>query len=328
MNADKRLSDSYYQKISYVMPISNYEHFNPSLEYSDKLILPESILHQISRSHLPLPPVFSISYLKNPSISIICGVLNFKAPENTLYCPLWILKKLNKNTKTSNSEIIVEILQPPRKYNYFYPPVQKISVQLSQKLPKDQCKIGLMKYTVINKGEYINILVGNRVHNVFIAGVFPKNKGIIKSNNFEIVMLPNSSLKNEPDKEASLIPIIEVLKTPNKNSKGHLGSARSLSLAVSHQVPTRHNSILHINVELLPWEKHDTTYKDLPSLPEVQTSDHTSQLRPPIVFNMPLPQLKTYDRRPLSSLHADFYYKAVQTPLSQHKYTISNNSSS
>ena len=80
-------SSSYYQKISNVIPISLHEKYTLELEYSDKLILPSSILSIIRLLQLPLPPLFSIGYSKNYSVPILCSVLEFTAPDDSIYIP-------------------------------------------------------------------------------------------------------------------------------------------------------------------------------------------------------------------------------------------------
>ena len=78
----------YFHHLSHILPISYHPSYIPHLEYSDKLIMPPSIFMSIRQSHLPLPPVFSLRFIKDTSLPVICGVLEFTAEEDYLYCPL------------------------------------------------------------------------------------------------------------------------------------------------------------------------------------------------------------------------------------------------
>ena len=81
------LSNPYLHQITHILPISYHQNYSPDLEYSDKLILPPSIFIIIRQCHLPLPPVFSLKFIRDTSNSVICGVLEFTAEEDTVYCP-------------------------------------------------------------------------------------------------------------------------------------------------------------------------------------------------------------------------------------------------
>ena len=180
-------SSSYYQKISNLITISLHEKYTLELEYSDKLILPSSILSIIRLLQLPLPPLFSIGYSKNYSVPILCSVLEFTAPDDSIYIPNWILKKMGKKSKNSSNEAILELLQPKtRKNSSFYPEAKKIEIFTTETIDFENCKKGLQRYTVLNKGEWIEIMDFPTVYKIFIFGLFPKNRCIIKSSNFKI----------------------------------------------------------------------------------------------------------------------------------------------
>eukprot|EP00026_Physarum_polycephalum_P005372 Phypoly_transcript_05404.p1 GENE.Phypoly_transcript_05404~~Phypoly_transcript_05404.p1 ORF type:complete len:647 (-),score=125.54 Phypoly_transcript_05404:29-1945(-) len=67
---------------------------NPTFEFSDKIILPNSVLEEIVQKRLELPLTFKISTIHSAHITH-AGVLDFTAPEDTAYLPYWMMKKLS-----------------------------------------------------------------------------------------------------------------------------------------------------------------------------------------------------------------------------------------
>ena len=75
-------------KLLYVHCIAKWPKYRNCMEYSDKLILPYSILLTIRKAHQPLPPLFQISLSKCKSLQMIVGVINFSSEEQHGYFPL------------------------------------------------------------------------------------------------------------------------------------------------------------------------------------------------------------------------------------------------
>ena len=61
---------------------------------------------------------------------------------------------MGKKSKNSSNEAILELLQPKtRKNSSFYPEAKKIEIFTTETIDFENCKKGLQRYTVLNKGE-------------------------------------------------------------------------------------------------------------------------------------------------------------------------------
>lgn len=78
-------SPAYWQKGS------GSQHTN--LEQGDKVVLPVSCLDELSRMNIQFPMMFQVT---NPRVNRTshCSVLEFTAPEGSVYMPLWMMENL------------------------------------------------------------------------------------------------------------------------------------------------------------------------------------------------------------------------------------------
>ena len=309
-------------QIRYVMPISLYEKYSPVLEFSDKLILPRAVLVFIKQTHLPLPPVFTLGYLNN-YIPILCGALEFSAPANTVYCPSWILKKMSKKPTLFANEAVLELLKPKKNSNTVYPGMKKIEIFSTESITVEMCRKGLMRYTVINKGEWLQVSNGNEVFRIYISGLFPKNKCIMKSKTFEIVLmdcLSQTQIINDTCQDIN--PLIESIfipqhtpkkgKSKSKKIENYNSNYSSLFPQNSRMIPLRNESIIRIDTDILPWDKDELI--KIHSIPSNAFSDRSQNRKLDVSTGsdktpMTLPQLKTYEKRPLTTLQSSIIFK-------------------
>eukprot|EP00743_Colponemidia_sp_Colp-15_P004691 GILK01005054.1.p1 GENE.GILK01005054.1~~GILK01005054.1.p1 ORF type:complete len:586 (-),score=110.80 GILK01005054.1:126-1883(-) len=91
----------YEQTFAKVYPFSQWSR--PELEYGDKIVLPSSALKDINRLKLEYPLLFEVRNTKvAPSVFAkkrlpgvqYCSVIEFAAPEDTVYMPKWMMSVL------------------------------------------------------------------------------------------------------------------------------------------------------------------------------------------------------------------------------------------
>ena len=313
-----------YHHISYVYPISLHEKYRPSHEYSDNLILPSSIFTSIKYLHLPLPPVFSIRNTKANSPPILCGALSFTAPENTVYCPSWILKKMNKKQRYATYQAIIEIIHPKKHKSFVYPSVKRIEVFTNELIDINLCRKGISRYTIINKGEWLNISVNDNVYKIYISGLFPKNQCVIKTKTFELVFTERiPQVCSYEDSTPNINPLIESIHIPiydNKRSKINKikeESPNNYSL-YSHQTqripPIRYDSTMYLDSDILPWEKDEIVRIDSNNI-EINSTDpyEFKPRRQSDIAKITFPQIKFSDGRPLTTVQDGISYKPINS---------------
>lgn len=60
------------------------------LEKGNKILLPQSVLGEISKGVMPQPMIFRINSMRTKKTTYV-GVLEFVAPEDTCILPLWVI---------------------------------------------------------------------------------------------------------------------------------------------------------------------------------------------------------------------------------------------
>jgi hypothetical protein len=304
------LTTSYFDnpkiKLTRIYPISYYTHYNESLEYSDKLIVPPAVIIPLKQLRIPLPPVLSISLSKSNSLPIICGVFEYTAKEDCLYCPSWMLKKLSSPQKKPPKEVILEILRPKRNNNCVFPAATRVEIATNTLITLDNCKKGLLQYTILNKGEWIRIKAGSTVARVFISNLFPKDKCMIKSLDFSVrinesfvtsLALPKDPLDINPIIESIQIPLI---RNAVNRSRDLTPTAESYFKAGNR--PLRFEALDNFDTGLVPWEKEDQIRFENQGIndllqPEIPVQSLLTEIKPQKPATFAFPQLKTSKTR-------------------------------
>jgi hypothetical protein len=285
------------------------------LEQSDKLILPESIFALIRKAHFPLPPVFVLRAHKTAPSYTLCGVLEFTAEEGVIYCPSWILRKISRRSKYASDEAYLEILDG--KKNSF-PLVKKVEVFVEGEVSAETCKRGLLMYTVVNKGEVLSVLDNcKRVARVFVTNVLPRNRCIVKNDNFLLTVLKKNDTPCETDNdELELRPIIESLPI-SLLAKSRAVEKRKCESYTPWEHRIQPIKIEGDNIDLLPWDKeeivrNEVTTQTLPEIPlSLSKSPRPLQFRQRKILTLAFPQLNVPDKRPLTTLEVDVKYKSI-----------------
>jgi Ubiquitin fusion degradation protein UFD1 len=289
-----------YYKITCINPIDTWPKYRACMEYSDKLILPYSILLNIRKTHQPLPPLFQISLLKSRSLKVTTGALYFSSEEHHGYFPAWVLKKINYNHK-KKEEIVLEFYNVNKSNLYPYPVLKRIEVYMENIPDLDMAKKALAAYSLLSKGDWIKIMIEEIVYKVYVLALYPKNKCIIKDYHFEIsvkVFLPKVLPKQDPNYEIksnkrvmsldrTKAKFFEMLKSRgidqtfhhpplkhqnhNKILSGNLNSLRYSAYNWRASIPPISQKNIdkgfYDNVELEPWNQDDKSH----------TKDNSSQ---------------------------------------------------
>lgn len=172
-------------KILHIHPLEAWPKYRACMEFSDKLILPYSLLLTIRRSHQPLPPLFQVSMPKSKEVLLVASVLHFSSEEHHGYFPAWMLRKLNFG-RSGKDEVILDLLQVNKSNLYPYPHLKRIEIYIDGVTDAEACKKALSAYTVLTKGEWIKIMIDEKVYKVYLLAVFPKNKCIVRDFHFEL----------------------------------------------------------------------------------------------------------------------------------------------
>lgn len=171
-------------RINHVHPIHTWPKYRTCMDYSDKLILPYSILLLIRRAHHPLPPLFKVLNQKSQTY-LILGVLNFTAEETHGFFPNWVIKQLNIE-KFSNIELVLELLPVSKNNLYPFPTVRRVDAFIEDFVDYEACKKALVAYSTLVKGDWIKIMIEEKVYKVYILALQPKNKCLLKDTLFDL----------------------------------------------------------------------------------------------------------------------------------------------
>jgi len=318
MKFSNNLSCTFLKHFTNVLPISLHPSFTPSLENSDKLILPESIFFTIRKYHYPLPPAFVLRSHKFSLTYTICGVFEFSAEEGCLYCPTWILKKISKRSKYTSNEAYLEILINKKKNSLPFPLLKKIEVCSNSEINAELCKSGLMMYTVVNRGEDLKVFdkEGNSIE-VHVVNLLPKNRCLVKSNNFVVNVVQKVVFTNETEEdEGEGTPMIECLPI-SLLAKSRVIEKRKCESYTPWEHRIQPIKIEGETIDLLPWEREEVVQKEVTTqtLPEISTTLKKSpkpvQFRQRKILTLAFPQLNVPDKRPLTTLEIDVKYKSI-----------------
>ncbi|OMJ77810.1 hypothetical protein SteCoe_22514 [Stentor coeruleus] len=272
---DMTQNDKLTFAITQVLPIFMSKNYRASMEYSDKLILPGIVLLTIRKAHLPLPPVFSLKYLREDSPPIICGALEFSAPESTIYAPSWMMKKLGKKRTIHGAEAVLELLRPKRKNSLIFPQATRVEIYYDTPLNSDACKKALLRYTIINKGETLPLQLDSKVFRVTVISLLPKNKCIVWKKDLQVIVLGGSSKNASVERDfLNTIPLIESINVSPKTrcrqrSRHQSPIAMNSTCTYMNKTCSCDEYINMYNTDLLPWDKEDQFRQESNFLPEI-----------------------------------------------------------
>lgn len=315
-------------------PISKSAIYNDSLEYSDKLILPRSIFFTIRALHYPIPPVFILRNSKFLNKSVYCGVLEFSSSEGQVFAPQWIIKRLSSSSKYSSFEVRLEILQTPQSKSSLFPLLTRVDLILESDtidLSQDSIKKGLMMYTVITKGDYLNVFSKNSEKiKVFVCGLLPRNRCVIKSTGFDL-NLTVKQVQTTVTEEDDRLSHVELMRISYVSKSRVLDRRKESATPWEHRI--RPLKIEGDVVNLLPWGNEgegwqqgerdqenmvDQNIQTLPEIVNVGRKGNESQIRRKKILSFAFPQVSLLDLRPLTTVNKENKHKSISfSPISR-----------
>ena len=312
--------------------ISKSPIYSEALEYSDKLILPRSIFFTIRALHYPIPPVFILRNSKIMSKSVYCGVLEFSSSDNQIFAPQWIIRRLSSSNKYSSFEVRLEIVQTPQTKSSLFPFLTRVDLVLvpdsesDLSLDLDSIKKNLMMYTVITKGDYLNVFYknSNKVK-VYVCGLLPRNRCVIKSNGFDLnfVVKQAQTTVTEEDDRLSQAELMRI---------SYVSKSRVLDRRKESATPWEHR-IRPMKIEgdvinLLPWGNEgetgeqenmvDQVIQTLPEIANASRKGNESRSKRKKILSFAFPQVSLLDLRPLTTVNKENKHKSISfSPISR-----------
>ncbi|MES1907438.1 MAG: hypothetical protein MHM6MM_000553 [Cercozoa sp. M6MM] len=143
----------------------NTEHHR--LENGDKVVLPQSAMHTLSRLNVQYPIVFRAE-TADGTRHIYCGVMEFTAPEGTVYMPYWMMQ----NLRIDNSDL-VQLQNASLSKGTFvqFQPHEYEFTQLAN--PKAVLERAMRAYTVLTQGTTIKIQHADRDYLIDVVETRP-----------------------------------------------------------------------------------------------------------------------------------------------------------
>eukprot|EP00331_Platyophrya_macrostoma_P008367 CAMPEP_0176425566 /NCGR_PEP_ID=MMETSP0127-20121128/11459_1 /TAXON_ID=938130 /ORGANISM="Platyophrya macrostoma, Strain WH" /LENGTH=468 /DNA_ID=CAMNT_0017806739 /DNA_START=155 /DNA_END=1561 /DNA_ORIENTATION=- len=140
------------------------------IETGNKVLLPSSVLHQLSQYRLPNPLLFTLqNTIFGNSTNV--GVLEFTAEEGNCYVPTWMFDVLNLDFGMEVNLMLVTSV--PRGKFIKVQPHQTAFIDLPD--PRAVLEKNLARYTCLTKGETICIKVADRAFMLDILEIKPDN---------------------------------------------------------------------------------------------------------------------------------------------------------
>ena len=163
-----------------------------NLENGDKIILPPSILENITNSDTEWPLMFQLS---NPSSmrKTHCGVMEFIADEGCAYVPYWMMQ----NLAVSEGEILNFKYSKLEKGNYVkFQPQTEDFLKISN--PKAVLEATLRNFTCLTKDDMIALEYNSKIFWLNIIEVKPGNSVSIIETDVNVDFIsPNRKLNKE-----------------------------------------------------------------------------------------------------------------------------------
>ena len=167
--------------LSRVRPIYEHSTYTPALEYSDKLILPLSFFAALCRAGTHSPPLLHVTSLRHKTRSTLCGVLDFSAEEDTVYCPAEVLRTLGCYSAfhIKGGLALTSLQQPlPRLHTvWLYSPVS---------IEEAQGREALLQYTVLKTGDSKKLWLNGQVVSVQVSHLQPASSCVLLDSGFDL----------------------------------------------------------------------------------------------------------------------------------------------
>lgn len=137
------------------------------LEVGNRLVLPSSVLEELSRLNAPNPFIFKLADLDGRHQTHV-GVLEFSAPEDTCYVPSWILRQLQSEV---GDVLRISLAVLPRATFLRLRPSSVAFLRIFN--PRALLEVGLRNYVALTVGDNIEVDYDGRRYNLEVLEAEP-----------------------------------------------------------------------------------------------------------------------------------------------------------
>mmetsp|Transcript_55543 Transcript_55543/g.92343 ORF Transcript_55543/g.92343 Transcript_55543/m.92343 type:complete len:422 (+) Transcript_55543:143-1408(+) len=141
------------------------------LEKGDKIVMPASALEELSRMQVQFPIMFEIAHMSDilPKKSH-CSVMEFTAPEGTVYLPIWMIDNLGLDTQGESVVELTTVLLPKGNFVQFQAHETKFAMINN---PRVVLEKNLRSYSCLTVGDTIQIEFANHIYKLDVTEVKP-----------------------------------------------------------------------------------------------------------------------------------------------------------
>jgi len=144
------------------------------LEKGDKIVVPASALDELTRMNIQFPIMFQIRHVSDllPKISH-CSVMEFTAPEGSVYLPMWMMDNLGLNATGESIIELTTVSLPKGDYVQFQAHETKFAM-LSN--PRVVLEKALRTYSCLTVGDTIQVEFNDYIYKLDVTDVNPKKR--------------------------------------------------------------------------------------------------------------------------------------------------------
>lgn len=177
------------------------------LECGDKIVLPQSALYELSRMKIQFPIMFEITNANSDRKKVShCSVLEFTAPEGTVYMPVWMFRNLGMDPgETSN---VISLRNVPLKKGTFVSLQPHTSDFTELSNPRALLEMALRNFSCLTKGDTIQISPKElgRTYLLNVVELRPANQVSIIETDVRVEFIPplDSTLGKVPQRKVQV----------------------------------------------------------------------------------------------------------------------------
>jgi hypothetical protein len=217
-----------------ILPLATHSSYTQDLEFSDKIVLPRSVLKALQRLQIPAPPQFLIVSERPFHNNINCTALEYSAEEDFIYLPFWMLselgyKVLNTNKGTSRNVkagygltlSTLDVVARHNVCNFLVPKAVLVEYYLDFEHNCSDVRRELGKYLFVREGSDVSVFVQGRILIVKITKVLPAKLATL-DDGFELKRVEQIPVVVQPiaeKEEREEIPINPLSQTEKFSSQ-------------------------------------------------------------------------------------------------------------
>jgi len=209
---------TYTKYFKHVLPLSTHCSYEPSLEFSDRVILPRSVYFDVRRAGLPFPPLFVLLPERSMHNPVYCFPAEFSAEEDFLYIPIWMFGELGfrviNYTKGVRRAVkcgygvylqslkvkYLDTFGGHKVLKYSLPECKKVVLRVPKYFDTDLLIKALAKFSVIKEGSKMTLSCQNDLVLVHVQKVFPAQACVLIKGDLELEQVFNIPTKAEQPK--------------------------------------------------------------------------------------------------------------------------------